>query len=408
MSLRPLFVTGSLAHGGAERHSVTLMNRLGERGHDCHAVYVKNNAHQLERIRRHGTASAHCLQAASFVDRRAITDFADHLKRLRPSALVAANEYALMYAALARRQSGLSIPLVVTFHTTKLLDLREQVKMLIARPFFWLAERTVFVCAMQRNYWLHRGLGSRHNLVIHNGVDTGHFHDRTLPNERRSLRQALGFASTDYVIGISAVLRPEKNHLQLLNALATLRQLGIPARLLIIGDGPLREAIEVRSRALKLGNSVRITGFVEDVRPSLAACDVAVLCSLSETFSLAALEAMAMGKPVVHSEVGGAPEMIFPGHNGYLFRTGDTGELVYRLLVLSERQLSERMGAAARQLVESNFSEEIMVDRYENVLLDVCANRPDPTLVSTLHMLPKAGGIPGIQVKQGVNSHEHV
>lgn len=408
MTLRPLFVTGSLAHGGAERHSVTLMNRLGERGHDCHAVYVKNNAHQLERIRRNGTATTHCLQAGGFFDRRAIADFAEHLNRLRPSALVAANEYALMYAALARHQSGLPIPLVVTFHTTKLLDLREQVKMLIARPFFWQAERTVFVCAMQKNYWLRRGVGSRHNLVIHNGVDTGHFADRRPPNERRALRQALGFASTDYVIGISAVLRPEKNHLQLLNALATLRQLGIPARLLIIGDGPLREAIEARSRTLKLGNSVRITGFVDDVRPSLAACDVAVLCSLSETFSLAALEAMAMGKPVVHSEVGGAPEMIFPGHNGYLFRAGDTGELVYRLLVLSERQVGERMGAAARRLVETSFSESIMIDRYENLLLDVCANRPDPSRERMLHPLPRAGGIPGIQVKQGVSSHENV
>lgn len=399
MTLRPLFVTGSLAHGGAERHSITLMNRLAERGHDCHAVYVKDDAGQLERIKRRDEDNVHCLHAARFFDRRAVLDFAEHLARVRPSVLIAANGYALLYASLARLQAGLPIPLVVTFHTTKLIDAKEHLKMVLDRFFFWRAERSVFVCDMQKRYWLRRAVGSRRNLVIHNGVDTEHFRDRSLPAERRALRQSLGFGNTDYVIGISAVLRPEKNHLQLINAVSTLRQMGIPARLMMIGDGPLRSKLEAQAQRLQISDSVRITGFVEDVRPYLAACDVTVLCSLSETFSLAALEAMAMGKPVIHSAVGGAAEMVFPGHNGYLFRVGDTGELVYRLLVLSQRLLAEEMGAAARQLVETSFSEKVMVDRYENVLLDVCATHPDTAKDRALHPLGQAAGISEVQVK---------
>lgn len=406
MTLRPLFVTGSLAHGGAERHSVTLMNRLAERGHECHAVYIKNEAAQRPRIAQQD--SVRCLDAATFLDRRAVSDFAAHLARLRPSLLLAANGYALLYASLAQIQAGLPIPIMVTFHTTQLLGLREQLKTLIDRPFFWRAARTIFVCKMQKNYWLRRGLGSRKNLVIHNGVDTEHFSPSGNSDARQALRRKLGFASTDYVIGISAVLRPEKNHLQLLDALASLRQLGVPARLLIIGDGPLRGAIEGRCRALQLDDSVRLSGYVDDVRPWLAACDVTVLCSLSETFSLAALEAMAMGKPVVHSAVGGAAEMIFPGHNGYLFRAGNTGELVYRLLLLAERPLGERMGAAARSLMVSSFSENVMVDRYENVFFDVCANRPAPAATTRNPRVAHAGGISAVEVEQGVNRHENV
>jgi glycosyltransferase involved in cell wall biosynthesis len=239
-------------------------------------------------------------------------------------------------------------------------------------------------------------------------VDTEHFCDRSSVQERQALRQTLGFAKHDYVIAISAVLRPEKNHLQLLNALATLRQMGIPARLLMIGDGPLRPALEARCTALKLQDSVQITGFVGDVRPYLAACDVKVLCSLSETFSLAALEAMAMGKPVIHSDVGGASEMIFPGKNGYLFPVGHDGELVSRLLTLSDPKLAQDMGRQARQVVESRFSEKCMVDRYEAVLLECCAQPADLATENPLQPPFKGGVASEIQLKQGSTPHENL
>jgi len=105
------------------------------------------------------------------------------------------------------------------------------------------------------------------------------------------------------------------------------------------------------------------------VRPFVTAADVMVLCSIAvETFSLAALEAMAMGKPVVHAELGGAAEMIVPGDNGLLFPVGDTAALVAALARLADRALAARMGRRARELAESMFSEAVMVDRYEQLL----------------------------------------
>jgi glycosyltransferase involved in cell wall biosynthesis len=101
-----------------------------------------------------------------------------------------------------------------------------------------------------------------------------------------------------------------------------------------------------------------------------------VLCSLAvETFSLAALEAMAMGKPVIHADLGGASEMIFPGRNGFLFPVGDTRALVDKLAILADRTVSRRMGREARELVETLFSEKTMVDRYEQTLLELCGAR---------------------------------
>src|SRR5258708_6027493 len=206
-----------------------------------------------------------------------------------------------MYSALALRLSRLRVPVVVTFHSNRLLGAKEQLQMAVHRWFFWPADCSVFVCERQKRHWLRRGVLSRRNEVIYNGVDTDEFCERSKPEERRLSRAALGFRDTDYVIGMSALLRPEKNHVQMVEAIAMLRNLGIPARALMIGDGEMRGAIEARARELNVESDVVITGLQDDVRPYIAACDAMALCSFTEAFSLAAIESMAMSKPVIHS-----------------------------------------------------------------------------------------------------------
>jgi len=373
--LRAFFVTGSLYPAGAERHSVTVANGLAQRGHECHIVAVKEESPNLIDSINVGAGTVRCLAAARYLDRCAVARFAAHIADIRPNVIVAANAYALMYSWLALRLSGLRIPLVVTYHSNRLLGMKEHLQMLLYRLFFWTATCSVFVCEKQKRHWLLNGVLSRRNAMIYNGVNLDVFSDRSTTRERSLRRDALGFSGADYIIGISARLRPEKNHIQLVDAVAMLRALGISARVLMIGDGELREAIESRARALKVEGDVVITGFQEDVRPYISICDVVVLCSHTEAFSLAAIEAMAMGKPFVHSAVGGAAEMIRPGENGYLFPPRDTGALVDRLVRLADRPERERMGRNARARVEKMFSETAMIDRYEQLLLDLCRLR---------------------------------
>jgi L-malate glycosyltransferase len=113
---------------------------------------------------------------------------------------------------------------------------------------------------------------------------------------------------------------------------------------------------------------VTVTGFQQDVRPFLAACNAVALTSTTEALSLAAIEAMALGRPVVHSAVGGAAELIEPGHNGFVFPVGDTAALVDRLERLARPGAWERAGSHAREVAETRFSERTMVDRYEQLL----------------------------------------
>jgi L-malate glycosyltransferase len=370
--MKLLFITGSLVHGGAERQTIALSNRLAERGHECHFAYVKDDASQLERLR--GAKSVRCLQGRRYIDAGALQRLARVIEDVKPSAILAANQYSLLNASLALRWSRVRASLAVSFHCTHLRTVKERLQMLAYRPLFWSADCAVFVCERQREHWQRRGVFGRRNDVIYNGIDTDYW--RVPPeSERRVLRRALGFAESDYVVGLSAVLRPEKNHVQLVEAVARLRAQRVPARALMIGEGETQPAVERLARRLGVAEWVTLTGFQRDVRPFIAACDVVALTSLTEAFSLAAIEAMGAGRPVVHADVGGAAEMIRPGENGFLFPVGDTRRLVDRLARLAERGLRERMGASARATAESRFSERAMVERYELVLQELETQR---------------------------------
>lgn len=373
--MRIVFFTGSLVHGGAERQSITLFNGLTDRSHECHLVYVKNDPSQLPRLRPAGAGSVQCLHARRYLDMRALGDLALQLRRLQPSVLLAANPYALLYASLAARYATLRAPLVVTFHTTQVGNAKEWLQMLYYRPFFWHADCAVFVCEAQRRFWLRRGLAARRNAMIYNGVDLERWRPAA-EEERTRSRAVLGFAPGDLVLAMCAVLRPEKNPVQLVEAIAALRRRGVPAKGLFVGDGVMRPAVEARARSLGVAAEVRITGLEQEVRGFLAACDALALCSTRiETFSLAALEAMALARPVVHSRVGGAAELVRDGENGFLFDVDDTPALVEKLARLAVPQLASRMGRRAREVVEEQFSENAMLERYETLLMELETTR---------------------------------
>jgi glycosyltransferase involved in cell wall biosynthesis len=368
-----VFVTCSLVHGGAERQTITLANRLAERGHQYHLAYVKDDRSQLSRVR--GAAGVHGLNAARYLDRRAVAELTMLIEELQPSHVIGVNQYGLFYAWMAHRLASSPASLGVTFHTTELRTLKEQLQMVYYRPLFWSADWLVFVCEAQRRYWNRRLLHGRRTDVIYNGIDVDYW--RPLPDDTRAhVRHALGFGALDFVTGISAVLRPEKNHVQLIEALAALRSQGVPAKALLIGDGPTRPAVEARARALGVAEHVVISGLQQDVRPLVGACDAIALCSTSvETFSLAALEAMALARPVVQSQIGGAAEMTQPGHDGFLYPVGDTPALVDRLARLADPAAAQRMGRNARESVEQRFSEKAMVDQYEQALMELDGTR---------------------------------
>jgi glycosyltransferase involved in cell wall biosynthesis len=157
----------------------------------------------------------------------------------------------------------------------------------------------------------------------------------------------------------------------LLTALRHLRVARVDVHLVIAGDGPLRDFLARRAVELEVADRVSFVGELDDVRPVLTALDVFVLPSTEvESFSNAALEAMAIGRPVILSDVGGAREMIDDGVEGYVV---SPTELAARLPALitalhADRRRRQSMGAAARARVIRHFSMPAMTAAYRKLL----------------------------------------
>jgi N-acetyl-alpha-D-glucosaminyl L-malate synthase BshA len=141
----------------------------------------------------------------------------------------------------------------------------------------------------------------------------------------------------------------------------------LPATLVLVGDGPDRDAAEHEADQLGLGRDVRFLGKVHNVGDVLRGGDLFLLPSATESFGLAALEAMACGVPVVASATGGLPEVVLDGETGLLAPVGDVAGMTERATsILSDSALHGRFkkNAAARAL---EFSAERVVPQYEQL-----------------------------------------
>ncbi len=373
--VRVALLVDKLDAGGAERHALSLAAGLDPAAFSVSLISLKPGGVLEPQAAEAGLDQSACANVGRKLDLPAARRLHGLLEAEKADVIVATNPYATLYAVLASRMMQSPRPAVVaTFHSTDLPGIKNHVQMLFYRSVFPAVDALVYVCENQRRYWRRRALRARTDLVIHNGIDTTRFGQASGERPVEEIRRDLGFAPTDYVIGVCAALRPEKSHEDLVRAIAALRAQSCPARLLVIGDGPRRPQIEALARSLGIATDVKITGFQSDVRPFVAACDVMALPSRSETFSLAVLEAMAAGKPMVLSRTGGAEEQITDGVTGYLFTPGAVSELVERLELLGDPDRRRRLGQSALEDVRNRFPVELMLRRYES-LLGRLANR---------------------------------
>jgi glycosyltransferase involved in cell wall biosynthesis len=365
-----LVMVNSMLVGGAEKHAVSLVNHLDTarfRIGLCHVKPDGNLARELDGARLDMTIS---LNVRSKLDWTAVKELARRIDQDEIDVIVCTNGYPLLYALLASRRARRDVRLVEVFHTTGFRQpLKSRLRMLLNRFVFRQCELVIYVSHKQREYWRARGLRGKRDVVIQNGIDAEYFTDRSTPQERAATRAEFGFVPDDFVIGLCAALRTEKAHVDLLRAVRRLRDSGVPAKALLIGDGPQRAEIERQIVELKLTGHAVIAGHRNDVRPYIACCDVMTLTShVVETFSIAALESMALGKPMVLTRIGGAEEQVRHGSNGFLFEAGDVAALAQLLRRLTAATDRLSMGAVAAREVRERFTIQRMVERFTEEL----------------------------------------
>jgi glycosyltransferase involved in cell wall biosynthesis len=204
--------------------------------------------------------------------------------------------------------------------------------------------------------------------TIHNGIDLSGY-DEVMP----TLRTSFGIPEGERIIGTVARLVPEKGCEYGIKAMPHILKEFPDTRLVIVGEGPLRPSLEELSRKLRVAHRVMFLGYQRDVEGLIADFDVFMMPSLTEGLSLALLEVMALGKPVVATEVGGNPEVIRSGSNGLLVPSEDEHALARAVgELISSRGQAHKMGMKAKETVVTNFNARLMarktMDVYDEIL----------------------------------------
>ncbi len=212
-------------------------------------------------------------------------------------------------------------------------------------------------------------------VVVPNFVNDDAF-DGASPEFLATMRRELDVPSDALVVGIVARLSPIKDHKSLIKAIALLAPTFPKLLLVIIGAGPYRADLEAFAAAEGVSSIVRFAGLREPPPNLHSLFDVSVLCSLSEGFPNSVVEAMAAGRPVVGTAVGGVPDAVREGVNGTLVPAQDPPALAGALaLLLGDAELRQRMGAAGRRIAREQFSASIVLPRLATLYHTLAAGR---------------------------------
>jgi len=209
------------------------------------------------------------------------------------------------------------------------------------------------------------GIAEKRVEVIYNGVAQA---QTVTDEETQKCKAEIGISGLYPVLGVVGSLYPVKGHRFLLEAIPEILRRWPQAVLLVIGRGELEAALKEQVEQLAIGANVKFLGMRQDVPRFLSVLYAFFLPSLSEGLSLALLEAMASGKPVVATRVGGNPELIDHGRTGFLVQPEDARDLAANLVkLLSDPGMMQEFGQQGAARVRQHFSMGQMVNRYRDL-----------------------------------------
>jgi glycosyltransferase involved in cell wall biosynthesis len=360
--------------GGTETHLVQLMLGLpAERFVSSLVAFDLGDNPLLDRLRAQGLEVLHLPVGREYVPHAA-------LQAWRLAKLIRRNHYDIVqtyhqkadtYGALIAWLAG-ARHLVSSKRDTG--ELRNSRHVFANRRLKGLFDAFIMVAEGVRAAVMARdGLPPERVTTIYNGVDTARFCVPTAA-QRAEARRKLGFAADDFVVGMVAGFRAEKNH-DVFFAGLTQALPSIPSlKILAVGAGPLLGEVRERVSRSPLGARTVFSGDVTDVLPYLQAMDVGCLTPGSnEGFSNAIIEQMAMGLPMIVSDVGGNAEAVVDGTNGRVIPPSDPRSFCEALLELhAHPESTAAMGRASRSRAETKFSLANMCAQHAGLYLALC------------------------------------
>jgi glycosyltransferase involved in cell wall biosynthesis len=361
-SLRVAHVTGESGFSGGEVQVFLLMEGLRSRGHANLLICPPDSAAERE-ARTRGFAVASVAMRSEFSP-VAVRRIAAALLGQPPALVHCHTGRANWLGGLAASWAG--VPAL----TTRRMDRRVKRGWRTRFLYGQLMRRAVAISPAVERRLLDAGVAASRIRLIWSAVDPGSLRPSA---PRAVLRERLGIAPETPFLLVAANLVRRKGIDVLLDAIALLAP-GARSVLWIAGDGPELIGLQARAARLGIAERTRFLGRRSDVPDLLEACDVFVLPSRHEGLGVAALEAMARGRPVVASAVGGLAETVRSEETGLLVPPDAPAALAAALeRLLGDRELALRLGAAGAKRVAEHFTAEQMVSAYETLYREILA-----------------------------------
>jgi glycosyltransferase involved in cell wall biosynthesis len=332
-----LFLNSARSWGGNEKWVSMAMTALAP----AHGVHL---AYRHEAVGRNITLPKTRLPFVTPVDPYTVWRLSGLIRRLGISVLIPTKPADIIAAGLAGRRSG--IPTLARLGIVRRLGPYRRF------AYETMADAVVVNAGVIKQVLQDGGYARPERIhVIRNGLDLGALD--------AAQSKPGGTAPSRFTVTCAASMIDRKGIDTLLRGFAHFHSLtGSPeARLVLIGDGRRRQALESLARDLRIAPSTDFVGYLANPYPRMAAADVFVLCSHNEGIPNALLEAMYLKKAVIATDVGGVGEFVDQGRNGFLIRPGDWQGVGHHLITLYRHpQLAEEMGARAHQTVREGFS----------------------------------------------------
>ena len=360
--IRVVEVLATGTTGGAQEHLFGLVTRMDSSRFDVSIVSLSPGS----AVRKLERAGFDVLVLDEPDDAIAVGALAAHLVGIRPDVIhnhMYRAELVGTRAAIALGEVGHRRPYVVsTVHSSRVRSEEDREMLRVLTPQM---NQLIAVSRMIEAKLESEGRTTAPIRRIYNGVDLSRYENQepccTLPEE-------YGMEPGSQIVGVVARLEPEKGHPTLLEAWPAVLRSAPDAYLLIVGEGSRRDALEALARDLHIAHRVVFTGRRDDVPAVTAALDVAVLPSYREAQGLSILEALALSRPVVASDVGGIPEVITDGATGLLVPPHDPDALAAAIVrLLRDHPYADTLGRAGHDMVHDRFDIGTMVGLVQQI-----------------------------------------
>ncbi len=360
-----VYFLNSLVRGGVEEHVLRLIEGLDKRQFEPILVCPQALIDLMKPDLEEQQIKFYPICIRKWSDIKEIKKFFDIMKLEKPDIVHSHLFFATMFAAPLAKLAG--VPKVIeTAHIREAWRKGIKKAYFIDRFFYRFVDRVIAVSNAIKKYLVTEKRISEYKIdVIRNGVDLSKFKalntQYPIPNTKNG---------RPFTIGVIGRLEPQKGHRYFLEAIKMLGSKGDNAVFSIIGDGALRADLEGMSRDFKIENKVKFLGFRKDIREIIAELDLVVLPSLYEGLPLVAIEAGAMGKPMIVTNVDGSPEAVVDNRTGFVVPTKDSAAIGKRIeIFLNNRDLTKEFGKNARQYIAENFDGKSQITKTGQLYL---------------------------------------